>query len=252
MAEEHERLGLRPYRGIKPEIIANEKKECELADVILCPSMYVAKSFAVYGISLNRCLILPYASNPSLFDRQKAPTENRFKILFVGSLGVRKGVVYLLEAVQRLNDPRVECILIGRIDPMLKPLLRSYSGSFTHIPTVPHDKLVEYYTEASVFVLPTIDEGMAYVVMEALCSGTPVITTPNSGAEDVIVDGQNGYLVPIRDSEAIAAKISHLLDSPEHLSAMSAAARQSARGWTWNDYVARLIGELEQRISVKC
>lgn len=81
------------------------------------------------------------------------------------------------------------------------------------------------FEEASVFVLPTLDGGMAYVIMEALASGTPVITTANSGAVGKVINGENGVIVPVRDSEAISLVLALLTSSPEHIESMSRAAK---------------------------
>lgn len=244
LRDEHERLGLRSRISVAPEIIDNERAECELADLILCPSEYVANSYAIYGIPRSKCLVIPYASNPSLFSRPKAAPDGKFRILYVGSVGVRKGIVYLLKALQALPRNSFECTVIGRVEAGFQALFNRFSDLCTHIPAVPHEELAAYYQSASVFVLPTLDEGMAYVLMEALCSGTPVITTPNSGGEGTMFDGENGFMVPIRDSECISARLALLQANPEMLQKMSENARGSAVAWTWDEYVQKLLSSV--------
>lgn len=240
LADEYSRLGL-PYRNpIATRVIENERRECELADYILCPSQYVADSFSVYGVSPERCIVIPYATNP----RFKASAPKRvampLQILYVGSVGVRKGILYLLAALALLDDPRIQCTVIGRIDPDLAPLLAPYQHRFRHVSSVPHEEMPRYFSEAHLFVLPTLDEGMAYVVMEALASGTPVLTTPHSGALGVVRDRHNGFVVPIRDAEAIASSLAQCLDHPALIADLSRHALNTATAWSWDDYAEAL------------
>jgi glycosyltransferase involved in cell wall biosynthesis len=245
LKEEHERLGLPPRISVSNEVIENEQGECELADWVLCPSDYVAESYRIYGIPREKCLVIPYASNPTLFARPDLPPDGKFRILYVGSVGARKGIVYLLEALQQLPRNSFDCTIIGRVENGFAPIFKRYSGLVTHVPSVPHQELAAYYQKASVFVLPTLDEGMAYVLMEALCSGTPVITTLNSGAGGMVKDGENGYIVPIRNPDSIAEKLSLLQAHPERREQMAANARGSAGAWTWDQYVETLLAALK-------
>jgi glycosyltransferase involved in cell wall biosynthesis len=241
LKEEYERLELAPRISVSTEVIENEQAECELADWVLCPSEYVADSYRIYGIPREKCLVIPYASNPTLFARPNLPPDGKFRILYVGSVGPRKGIVYLLKALQQLPRNSFECTVIGRVEKDFAPIFKRYGGLVTHIPAVAHEELAAYYQKASVFVLPTLDEGMAYVLMEALCSGTPVITTPNSGGDGVVKDGLNGYIVPIRNSESIAEKLTFFQSNPGLREEMASKARGSAGSWTWDDYVGKLL-----------
>lgn len=248
LADEYRRLGLARRTTLPPAVIDAERRECELADVILCPSDYVADSYAIYGVPRAKCLVLPYASDASRFARPKfAPTDGRLHILYIGSVGPRKGLVYLLQALRQLPRARFTCTVVGRVESGFAPVLGPYADLFRHVPAVPHDELAGYYQRASVFVLPTLDEGMAYVVSEALCSGTPVITTPHSGAAAIVREGVNGHLVPIRDPEAIASRLVGLIDAPDRLAAFGRAAAATAAAWTWDDYAQTLLEKLALR-----
>lgn len=245
LAEEYARLRLRRRRVLPPAVIENERRECELADIILCPSDYVADSFAIYGVPREKCVVIPYAADPSRFARPKIPSpDGLLRILYVGSVGPRKGLVYLLEALRSLPRSRFECTVVGRVEPGFAPALAPYAGLFNHVPSVPHDEIPAYYQRASVFVLPTLDEGMAYVISEALCGGTPVITTPHSGAQGLVRDHHNGFIVPIRDSKAIADRLRELLDQPDLLAALGTRAAASVASRGWDDYAATLLAKL--------
>ena len=91
-----------------------------------------------------------------------------------------------------------------------------------------------------VLVLPSLFEGLPLVIGEALAQGLPVIATPNAAAEELLVHGQQGYLVPIRDPERIAEHLEQLLLQPELRRHMAAEALKRAASWTWVDYRTRL------------
>ena len=113
---------------------------------------------------------------------------------------------------------------------------------------VPRSQIGEHYSWADVFVLPSICEGSATVCYEALAHGLPVITTPNSGS--VVRDGLEGFIVPIRDADAIADRLVRLTRSDGLLDAMSRNARARAMEFTVEKYGERLVKALQHAHSV--
>ena len=240
LAEEYKALGLQFDGYTPPFIIERQMREAELADYLLCPSKHVAASFIKYGIPAEKCKVIPYGANIQLF-QPKEGEKKKFRILFVGTVGVRKGLVYLFRALEELHGKYdLECIVIGGLEEQFRPVFEKYSHLFQHIPNVPHKELVNYYSEASVFVFPSIDEGMALVQLEALACGVPVICTPNSGGDSVVEDGKEGFVVPVRDSKSIAAKLKVLLEDPNMVRSMSENARAKALSFSWDIYGDRL------------
>jgi glycosyltransferase involved in cell wall biosynthesis len=101
----------------------------------------------------------------------------------------------------------------------------------------------EVYGKSSVLVHPSLSDGFGYVVGEAMASGVPVIVTRNTGAADLVVDGKNGYIVPVCDSEAIRERLAHLAAHPALLKEMGRQARETMRsrnGDEWRTYAAAL------------
>ena len=245
LTEEYASLGL-PFRGKTPEfMVERELQEVQLADYVLCPSRYVANSFISNGVPAEKCIVIPYGNNPGIFKREMANKEN-FTILFVGTIGVRKGLIYLFRALELLRtESSIKCLLIGTIEDGFQQIANQYSDLFTHIPRVPHHELSAYYNKASLFVFPSIDEGMAYVQLEAMACGLPVICTFNSGGDSVVTDGEDGYIVPIRDPGAIADKISELFMDPDRLKSMSLKAASKAKQFTWDSYGDKLASFIE-------
>ncbi|MBE7177806.1 MAG: glycosyltransferase family 4 protein [Mucilaginibacter polytrichastri] len=240
LSAEYARLGLL-YETQTPEFIVEmELKEIALADYILCPSNHVAQSFISQGIPKEKCVIIPYGVNLDLFKKVDVP-EKRFQILFVGTIGVRKGLVYLFKALEILQGEKgIDCLLIGKVEDAFMPVFQQYRHLFSHIGRVEHHQLSDYYNKASVFVFPSLDEGMAYVQLEAMACGLPVICTPNSGGDSVIEEGEHGYIVPIRDELAIAGRIRQLKNDPENTSRMGLNAAKRAGEFSWDAYGDKL------------
>ena len=240
LATEYKSLGLQFTTHTPQFIVDRQLEEARIADYLLCPSNHVANSFIQYGISKEKCRVIPYGANTHLF-KPKSTKKTTFKILFVGTVGVRKGLIYLFKALKSLKGKyQFECTIIGGLEEQFKPVFDEYAHLFTHLPHVPHGELVNYYNEASVFVFPSLDEGMALVQLEALACGVPVICTPNSGGDAVVEEGKEGFVVPIRNPEAIAQKLITLLTNPELTAKMSDNARAKAEQFSWDTYGNRL------------
>ena len=167
------------------------------------------------GLDLARFAPAPVASSK----------PEPFRILFAGEIGLRKGVLYLLQAWEKLKLPDAELLLIGTVVDIEKRLAQ-INAKFRLLPVCPHAELVSHYQKASVFVFPSLMEGSARVIQEAMACGLPIITTPNSGS--IVKDGVEGFVVPIRDPEAISACILELYNHPARRREMGLAARAAA------------------------
>ncbi len=214
------------------------------ADWILAPSEYVRDSLVEYGTDPARIAMLPYGVDIERFaPGPPRAAEAPFRILFVGQIGQKKGIKYLLEAVRRLALPNVELVLAGLViggGSGLKP----YRNLFRHIAHVPHHEVHRLYRNADIFVFPSLHEGSAFANLEAMASGLPVITTPNAGS--LVEDGREGFIVPMRDTEALMERIARLYRDRALLDQMGAAARAKAEANTWHDHRARLASWLRR------
>ena len=94
----------------------------------------------------------------------------------------------------------MKMVCIGNIEPGMEQLLTPYRSMFLHLPSVPKVQLKEYYNRADVFILPSLGDSYALVVLEAIASGLPVIVTENVGAADAIENGKNGFVIPAGDT----------------------------------------------------
>src|SRR2546426_3460638 len=179
-----------------------------------------------------------------MFSPGVVPRENRrFRVVFVGSCSIRKGIGYLLEALQpTIRQGAVEAWLIGGVTPEAKPVLKGHAGEFVHQGVLPRAKLAEYLSRCDVMVLPSIEEGLALVQAQAMACGLPVIATPNTGAEELFTHGVEGFIVPIRDPKAVREKVEWMLDNPVKRQEMGTAALQRVKSLGgWDRYGERCL-----------
>jgi glycosyltransferase involved in cell wall biosynthesis len=114
------------------------------------------------------------------------------------------------------------------------------------------EDLAKSYVRGSVFVLPTVEDGFAMVLVQAMAAGLPVIATVNSGGPDLIEEGKQGFLVPIRDVDALKEKLLYLYEHPEERAEMGrAAAARVAQGFTWHDYGDGVIAAYERLLAAR-
>jgi len=213
-------------------------QECSLADTILVGSSFVRSSFEAEGFSGSNIAVIPYGCDTSMFSPGEPRTSaDSFRALFVGQLTQRKGLSYLLRAYQAVQGAGTELLLAGR--SVGNPeVLKDYRHLFTYLGNLPHRKLADLYRQVDVFVFPTLLEGMPLVLLEAMASGLPVITTSH-GSGDIVRDGLDGFVVPIRDAGAVAEQLEVLRANPQMRVYMGRAARSRALEFTWQRYCER-------------
>ena len=223
-----------------------KQEEIDTADYIFIPSEYVKSILLKADIPERKILKIPFGAS-SVFFKPKADyrKNSTFRILYVGSMTKGKGINYMLQALKELALDNVELILIG---PMAdgKAVLKQYQGSYKYIPFLHHEDLSKHYQEADIFVFPSLLEGFAQVVIEAMACGTPVIVTQNSGSSDAVRDGTDGFIVPIMDVESLKGKILYFYENREKIKEMGKNAASAAQDYTWESYRKRVREIIEE------
>lgn len=222
------------------EFTARERREWRLADCVLCPSEFVLEQVRSAGGPAERCRVVPYGVD-SPRPAVREPRGGPLRVLFCGTVELRKGVPYLWQAASRLSARSFQFRLVGPVR-VSRAARRWLAERFELTGSVPGPAVVAHYRWADVFVLPTLCEGSATVCYEALAAGLPVITTPNAGS--VVRDGVDGFIVPIRDAEAIVEKLELLASQPGLREDMSRHAIARSRDYTIDRYADRLLEAL--------
>ena len=241
--DEYDKLGIEPVLANK-HIVEKELIEYQEADYIDIPSTFVRRSFLNHGIKDNKLVQVPYGVDLSGF-RQVEKEDSLFRIIYAGSLRIPKGSHYLLQAIYELNLPNFELWHLGSVKSEMKKFIRKYkSDKIVFKGHKPQNELYKYYSQGSVFVMPSIQEGLALVQPQAMACGLPLICTTNTGGEDLIEQSKEGFVIPIRDVEALKEKILYLYENQDVCKEMGQSAREKvASGFSWDDYAQRMILE---------
>ncbi len=215
-------------------------KAISKADILIVPSSFVKQSLEMARFK-KPVEIVPFgAEMPKNFserDIEKKLTQEKINFIFAGNVNYRKGVNFLLEAWDKLNLKNAQLFICGRLYKTIRKILGNYrlnNVSFTGF--VDLDK---YFRQSQVFVFPTLMEGSAKVVYEAMSYGLPVITTPNAGS--IVEDGKSGFIIPIGQSEALAEKMLYFYRNRKEILRMGKNAYFRVKDFTWDKYGERLL-----------
>jgi glycosyltransferase involved in cell wall biosynthesis len=199
------------------EFVNRELLEYDIADKVLVPSSFVTESFIKNGIAQEKIIQIPYAFSSKKFEDIRSISRKRQNaVLFVGHIGPRKGIGVLIEAMKlvRKKVPEAELWLVGTKNRLIKSSVYDYDW-IHHFGILRGEMLFEKYQTASVFCLPSFEEGLALVLTEALRFGLPIVATPNSGAADILKTGENGFLVQAGDHIETSERLIEILTNPD-------------------------------------
>lgn len=241
------RLGLASSHTVTASAIADESAELALYDYVFASNPEVERSLAALGIAPERVLPTTFGWKPARFaDPGPVVRDVPFRAVFVGRIGVRKGVPELLEAWARAGIDG-ELLLVGTVDAEIAPRVESAvrSGRVRLAGYVENPAAV--YASSDVFVFPTHEEGGPQVTYEAAGCGLPVITTP-MGAARVVVDGANGRVVEAGAADQLEAALRDVAAQPAVRTRWGSAARAAAAAFTY-DVVGAGRAELLRSLS---
>ena len=205
------------------------------ADVVVVPSQMSADFLEDKPGTRGKIVVIPHGVD---LPDKTADFKNEFIVGYLGAVGPDKGLPYLMKAWAGLMYTDAELLL--RCDPMpanwVPPMTKGQK-----INRVDHmDTLSDFYNELSVYVQPSVTEGFGIPVLEAMAHGRPVIVTEGAGVSELVQDGVEGFIVPIRSAEAIVDKIDYFKSNRYKLVEMGKAARLKAEQFTWSNAVESL------------
>ncbi len=233
------------------KVIETKEKELKFADYIFVPSEIVKESLIQLKIDEKKILKISYGIDTSKFLPKSEYIKNEaLKIIFVGSITWHKGIEILLKAVSDLKQKiNFELNLVGGMGDT-EEILEKYKGLYKYHSYIPNERLPAVYRENDIFVFPSLLEGFAQVVLEAMVCGLPVIITENVGAKDCVRDGIDGFIIPPGDVYSLKEKILYFYHNREKIEEMGKNAVSQARKYTWERYREK-VREIIRRISYK-
>lgn len=238
-------------RGDSAGKLARKDAEIAASDAVIVASSFTRQTLQEAPGLKAPVFVVPYgapeASGESENLRRKRRAGEPLRVLFAGSLGQRKGLSYLLEAVGTLGG-QVELTLLGLpTTPDCAPLnaaLRTHRW----VPSLPHAGVLAEMARQDVLVFPSLFEGFGLVLLEAMSQGVTVITTAHTAGPDLLEDGVDGFVVPVRSASAIAEKLERLAREPERCEAMGDAARRKAAACSWRAYRAGIVQAVRETL----
>jgi glycosyltransferase involved in cell wall biosynthesis len=206
------------------------------AQGILCASHFTRHTLIEAGASAP-IKVVPYGVDATLYRCRQAAPRGKFTVAFVGAFTQRKGALYLLRALHGLA-PHVRLVIYTRapIDPAFRAEFRNLDIEIKA--GLSNAQLAEDIVRADVMALPSIAEGFGLAILEAMACGVPVICTHNTGGADLITDGQDGFVMPIRDVAALGQLLELGLADRARFYEIGQAARKVAEHLTWARYRA--------------
>lgn len=238
--EDRLQLARRPaVRAASERLARRIRQELGEADLVLANSEFAQRDLIAHGMPRRKVTAVSLGVDHARFT-PSAHRRGSGRIVYVGSVQPRKGVLYLARAVDELRSDGVPCMLhiYGSGDSGYLSLLEPFvvSGSLELHGFVPHHRIADVIREADVFAFPTLSDGFGLVVYEAMACGVPVVTTDRCGAP--LEDGVNALVVPHGDAAALGAALRRLLDDPQLADSLAVAGLEMVRAASWDRYGA--------------
>jgi glycosyltransferase involved in cell wall biosynthesis len=221
------------------EKLARKDEELRLATCVVVASTFT-KSTLAEGPYQRPVTVIPYGA-PRSATNEIANGGTKLKVLFAGSLGQRKGLSYALRAVELIGKENCELTLLGRKAAEGCRRLDQAVRAHRWLPSLSHAQALLEMRQHDTLIFPSLFEGFGLAITEAMSQGTPVITTSHTAGPDIIDDGIDGFIVPIRSAEAIAEKLELFARDRERLRAMKISAREKAQIHPWENYRRALV-----------
>ena len=257
LKEEYEINNLKPNLPSR-FMIEKEKKEYEIADYISVPTEFVKKTFIEQGINENKIIKIPYGVDLNEFKKLSNlnlnNNNNIFRIIYTGSICIRKGLIYLLKAFTELNLKNTELLLIGEIENKFLKILNKFKNndSIKILKSMNQSELYKYYNSSKIFVTCSIEDGLSMVQLQAMSCGLPIICTKNSGGEEIVTDGHDGFIIPIRNIEILKEKIKFFYENISKCNQMGENAKKKVdKYYSWESYGKNAIQTYQSLLQKK-
>lgn len=237
-------------KSFSPIRIERELLEYELADVVSIPSSFVKHSFTKNNFEEEKLFVNAYGADLINFTFNPKP-HKPFRLIYAGTLSIRKGIHYLLEVFSNLNLPEAELLLVGKVEAEIKPFIFKYSTtSIKFITPLPQQQLAELFNQCDAFVICSIEEGMAMVQTQAMACGLPLICTSNTGGDDLITDGVEGFVIPVKNKVRLKESILILYEDRKRCMIMGNKAMVKVTNtFSWVDYGKRAVNYYKKLIN---
>jgi glycosyltransferase involved in cell wall biosynthesis len=240
--ERHPEFFVNAYRPNTPVWIDRQNREMAAADRVVVGSDFCGQGLIANGCPAEKIHLVQYGYDETLFPRQQPPRDAARKrplqCLFVGEVGPRKGIAYLLQAMANLSPEQAQLTMVGRL-AIPTATFQKYAGRVRHIPQVPRSEVARFFSEADCFVFPSLFEGSAIVLYEASGAGLGIIQSEQAG--EGVRGGENGNVLKEISVPALTAALAQAADNPELCQRWQNASWSGRGDRTWRGYRQRVV-----------
>ncbi len=243
-----EEAQLQPEWNLSSTEILTEKKcinkdeEIFLSDQIIVASSFTARSLELLDKNLkSKINIVPYGiNNQKNININKRNKNDKLKLIFVGRPVLSKGIQYLIKILEGLDFPW-QLEVAGYVPEKPEEISESMHLLFkdqrcNYLGQISNTKIIDRMKQNHIFIFPSLFEGFGQVLLEALSCSLPIITTVNTGGFDIIENGKDGFLTPIRDVEKSIKILNKLYNDEEYRLSVSENAFLKANSFSWSKY----------------
>ena len=213
--------------------------EPQAADVCIAASQFTVQSLLDVGVDRTKIRLLPLGADLSQFTLQRRRADGPFRILFVGGVGQRKGIKYLLQAFERLRGPGVELTVAGPLPADPHPLT-PYREMVRFTGRLDQAQIIQEMQQSHVLVLPSVFEGFGLVIVEAMATGMPVITSTHSAGPEILREGVDGFVLEPDDVDGLTERLERLRTDRERAVEMGLQAARRAQEFSWDRHQERV------------
>lgn len=242
LREEYRLHGFDYDKTLNAELIPKCIKEYEVADYVSVPSHFVERTFIQNGIPKEKLIVNAFGVDHAFWNKSaqlRKQSGRPFRFIYAGHLMLRKGLAYLIDAWRKMAPKDAELWLVGGPQVTGNHLVRNLPNGATYLGSKNHEELRKLYAQADVYLLPSLEEGLARSVLEAMAAGLAVVVTEETGATDVMVDGEDGWVVPARSVDGIIEKMRFCLQNPQEVSRCGRSAARRVVSCSWEEYGKR-------------
>lgn len=224
-------------------------EEIKKAQFHIVASGFSKKSLLYEGVPDKNIFIIPYGVETErfmYFDREYQ--AGFLNLLFIGEVNQRKGIYQICEAAKRINNPNIQFNIVGAGYEAMEQLFIPYKQFVNFHGTAYFDSMKLHLKENHVLLFPSMGDGFGLVLLEAMAAGMPVIASKNCAGPDLVIDGENGFLINVCDVNELIEKIMYCYKNINTIAGMGMCARKVAHTFTWSNYNKHIV-EMIHKIS---
>jgi glycosyltransferase involved in cell wall biosynthesis len=239
-----------PPSEFNDRLLDRHRAEYHTAETLVVPSRMAKQTFVRSGIEPERVVVLAHGVDLDRFTPTPLPDRDRLHIVFVGQVGMRKGIHVLLAACARLDPGSFELVLVGDHEPEVPRLLALH-------PTVPvrlenfQQPVQRYLSAADVLVLPSFEDGFGLVVLEAMAAGRPAVVSDACGASEIVAAEGGGVVYPARDIDRLTEILAGMVADRDHVARLGEEGRRVAEGHPWEIWQDGLAETVADRLGTR-